>query len=52
MIRLISVPLTLTLLFVAGCGGEPVREDRSADWGRDGKTVAFQHDKGGSLRRR
>src|SRR5580765_5600685 len=31
------------LFFVlAGCA-EPVREDRSADWGRDGNTVAFQH---------
>lgn len=37
---------SFVLLLLAGCG-ETVREDRSADWGRDGKTVAFQHDKEG-----
>jgi hypothetical protein len=26
---------------------DPVREDRAADWGRDGGTVAFQHDQDG-----
>ena len=46
MVRPIPVSLALTLLLVVGCG-EPVREDRSADWGRDGNTVAFQHDKEG-----
>lgn len=42
----VSLPFTLTLLVAVGCG-EPVREDRSADWGRDGKTVAFQHEQEG-----
>jgi hypothetical protein len=46
MIRPIAVSFALTLFLVLGCG-EQVREDRSADWGRDGKTVAFQHDKEG-----
>ena len=45
MIRPIPVSIAVTLLLVVGC--EPVREDRSADWGRDGNTVAFQHDKEG-----
>ncbi len=44
LLRLVSLALTLVLLI--GCDGG-VREDRSADWGRDGKTVAFQHDKEG-----
>ena len=46
MIRPLSVSIALTLFLVVGCG-ETVREDRSADWNRDGKTVAFQHDKEG-----
>jgi hypothetical protein len=46
MIRPICAPFALTLLVFDGCGA-PVREDRSADWGRDGKTVAFQHDNEG-----
>jgi hypothetical protein len=36
----------LLLFVVTGCA-EPVREDRAADWERDGSTVAFQHDKEG-----
>ena len=46
MLRPIPVSFALTMLLLAGCG-EPVREDRSADWGRDGKTVAFQHNQEG-----
>src|SRR6516165_9732737 len=38
----------LAILFcVSGCMNDPVREDRAADWGRDGGTVAFQHDQDG-----
>src|SRR5262245_25924019 len=40
------IPVLIVLLLAAGCA-EPVREDRAADWGRDGSTVAFQHDKEG-----
>jgi len=46
MVRPLPVSFALTLFLLAGCGGT-VREDRSADWGRDGNTVAFQHDKEG-----
>src|SRR5579872_5904201 len=46
MIRLRLESIALCLLLLAGCGGT-VREDRAADWGRDGSTVAFQHDKEG-----
>ena len=41
------IPGGAALFFLlAGCA-EPVREDRAADWGRDGGTVAFQHEKEG-----
>src|SRR5579863_730974 len=46
MLRALSILFALALLLLAGCGGT-VREDRAADWGRDGKTVAFQYDKEG-----
>lgn len=35
------------ILFSIGCGAEPVREDRAADWSRGGDNVAFQHDQEG-----
>jgi hypothetical protein len=45
MVRAPSTIVVLVLL--SGCGGEPVREDRAADWSRGGESVAFQHDNEG-----
>ncbi|HEY3963714.1 MAG TPA: hypothetical protein VGM05_04100 [Planctomycetaceae bacterium] len=39
-----ALPAVVVLVLLSGCGGEPVREDRAADWSRGGDAVAFQHD--------
>ncbi len=39
-----ALPAFIALVFLSGCGQEPVREDRAADWSRGGDAVAFQHD--------
>jgi hypothetical protein len=36
------MPVVIVAL-LSGCGVEPVREDRAADWSRTGDSVAFQH---------
>ncbi|MBS0260311.1 MAG: hypothetical protein JSS02_00015, partial [Planctomycetes bacterium] len=35
--------VVVAVCLLSGCGGEPVREDRAADWNRSGDAVAFQH---------
>lgn len=47
MPRLHFASLALLLVVVAGCGKEPVREDRTIEWARDGGDVTFQHGKEG-----
>jgi hypothetical protein len=39
---LASLGLIASLLFLAGCG-QPVREDRSINWSKEGESVGFQH---------
>src|SRR5262249_4732878 len=40
--RKLSALTALCFILAAGCG-EAVEEDRGADWGRDGNSLAFQH---------
>jgi hypothetical protein len=42
-----ALPVFLLFVVLAGCGQEPVREDRAANWSRGGDTVTFQHDEEG-----
>src|ERR1700730_3692453 len=47
IMRLTLAASMLSLVVFSGCSQEPVREDRAADWAREGNTVAFQHDQEG-----
>src|SRR3979409_60923 len=39
---LVGLGFFVVMVFLAGCG-QPVREDRSINWSRDGASVGFQH---------